>query len=383
MLETEGGNHVPVPDDQLPVALPEDVTMEAGANPLKDDPEWARTEYDGKPAFRETDTFDTFMESSWYFARYCDPDNDRAMLDPDKANYWLPVDQYIGGIEHAILHLLYARFFHKLLRDTGLVNSDEPFRRLLCQGMVLKDGAKMSKSKGNTVDPQEMIEHYGADTVRLFMMFAAPADQALEWSDSGVEGAHRFIKRLWRFVHDHTERGPAPELNPETVEGPARDLRRKTHETIRKVSDDLSRRYAFNTAIAAVMELANDIGRFDAHDDTDRAVLHEALEASVLLLAPIIPHAAHALWHALGHDQAVVDADWPAYDEAALARDSIELVVQVNGKVRSQIEVPPDAGEDQIKALAHEQPNVQKFVEGKTIRKEIVVPGKLVNIVAN
>ncbi len=383
MLETEGGDHVPVPDEQLPVALPEDVTMEAGANPLKDDPDWARTLYNDEPAFRETDTFDTFMESSWYYARYCDPNNDQAMLDPDKANYWLPVDQYIGGIEHAILHLLYARFFHKLLRDTGLVNSDEPFQRLLCQGMVLKDGSKMSKSKGNTVDPQEMIDHYGADTVRLFMMFAAPADQALEWSDSGVEGAYRFIKRLWRFVFEHVERGPAPELDPDALAEPARDLRRKTHETIRKVSDDLSRRYSFNTAIAAVMELANDIGKFDAHDDSDRAVLHEALESAVLLLAPTIPHAAHAMWHALGHETPIVDAEWPACDEAALARDSIELVVQVNGKVRSKIEVPTDADEDHIKELAREQPNVQKFIEGATIRKEIVVPGKLVNIVAS
>jgi leucyl-tRNA synthetase len=383
MLETESGEHAPVPDEQLPVALPEDVTMEAGANPLKDDPDWARTHYHGEPAFRETDTFDTFMESSWYYARYCDAQNDNAMVDPDKANYWLPVDQYIGGIEHAILHLLYARFFHKLLRDTGLVNSDEPFQRLLCQGMVLKDGAKMSKSKGNTVDPQDMIDHYGADTVRLFMMFAAPADQALEWSDSGVEGAYRFIKRLWRFVFEHVERGPAPPLEPQTLAEPARDLRRKTHETIRKVSDDLHRRYSFNTAIAAVMELANDIGKFDAHEASDRAVLQQALESAVLLLAPIIPHAAHALWQALGHEDAVVDAQWPTYEEDALARDSIELVVQVNGKVRSRIEVPTEADEDQIKARAHEEPNVQKFIGGATIRKEIVVPGKLVNIVAN
>jgi leucyl-tRNA synthetase len=383
MMETEAGELVPVPEDQLPVALPEDVEMDGVTSPIKADPEWAKTEYNGKPAFRETDTFDTFMESSWYYARYCDPRNDQAMLDPDKANHWLPVDQYIGGIEHAILHLLYARFFHKLLRDTGLVNSDEPFKRLLCQGMVLKDGAKMSKSKGNTVDPQEMINEYGADTVRLFIMFAAPPEQSLEWSDSGVEGAHRFLKRLWRFVHEHVSRGPAPALDADKLEGPAKDLRRKTHETIRKVSDDFGRRQTFNTAIAAVMELANDIGRFDAMSDADRAVMQETLEAAVRVLAPITPHISHALWQELGHQEAVVDAAWPSWDESALEKDSIELVVQVNGKVRSKIEVPASADDAAIKALAHEQPNVQKFIEGKTIRKEIVVPGKLVNIVAN
>ena len=373
---------VPVPDQDLPVKLPEEVSLDGGRNPLKDDPEWARTEVEGQPAFRETDTFDTFMESSWYYARYCCPDENTAMLDPERANYWLPVDQYIGGIEHAILHLLYARFFHKLLRDAGLVDSDEPFRRLLCQGMVLKDGAKMSKSRGNTVDPQEMIDHYGADTVRLFIMFAAPPEQSLEWNDSGVEGAHRFLKRLWRLVHEHVAGGLPTGTATTEAGGAARELRRKTHETIAKVSDDLSRRYTFNTAIAAVMELCNDISRFECASEEDRAVQQEALETAVLLLAPIVPHICHRLWQALGHDQAVVDADWPVHDPDALQRDTVEVVVQVNGKVRAKIEAPADADREALEAMAREQENVQRHIGDAEIRKVIVVPGKLVNIVA-
>ncbi len=258
MVETEDGELHPTPEDQLPVVLPTEVEMDGVKSPIKADPEWAKTTFDGQPALRETDTFDTFMESSWYYARYCCPQNDQAMLDPAAANYWLPVDQYVGGIEHAILHLLYSRFFHKLLRDTGLVESDEPFKQLLCQGMVLKDGAKMSKSKGNTVDPQEMIEEYGADTVRLFMMFAAPPEQSLEWNDSGVEGAFRFLKRLWRLVAEHVEAGKAGTLDPASLDDAGKALRRKTHETIQKVSDDFGRRHTFNTAIAAVMELINE-----------------------------------------------------------------------------------------------------------------------------
>ena len=383
MLTLEDGTQVPVPEDQLPVVLPEDVQMDGVTSPIKADPEWAKTDYNGQPALRETDTFDTFMESSWYAARFTCPDDDTAMLDPERANYWLPVDQYVGGIEHAILHLLYARFFHKLLRDTGLLASDEPFKRLLCQGMVLKDGAKMSKSKGNTVDPQAMIEEFGADTVRLFMMFAAPPEQSLEWNDAGVEGAHRFIKRLWRLVAEHAEAGPAPALDPAALDDAGKTLRRKTHETIQKVSDDLSRRYTFNTAIAAVMELCNEISRFEPADDAGRAALQEALEAAVLLLSPIVPHAAHSLWAALGHDQPAVDASWPQVDESALTKDSIELVVQVNGKVRAKLEVPADADKDTLEQLAREEPNVQRFTDGKTVRKVIVIPGKLVNIVAN
>ncbi|WP_300411325.1 leucine--tRNA ligase, partial [uncultured Alcanivorax sp.] len=379
MVETEDGTLHPTPEDQLPVALPTDVEMDGVKSPIKADPEWAKTTFDGQPALRETDTFDTFMESSWYYARYCCPQNDQAMLDPAAANYWLPVDQYVGGIEHAILHLLYSRFFHKLLRDTGLVESDEPFKQLLCQGMVLKDGAKMSKSKGNTVDPQEMIEEYGADTVRLFMMFAAPPEQSLEWNDSGVEGAFRFLKRLWRLVAEHVEAGLPGALNVDSLDDNAKALRRKTHETIQKVSDDFGRRHTFNTAIAAVMELINDVSKFDG----DAAVKHEALEAAVLVLAPITPHASHALWQALGHDEAVLNAAWPDVDESALVKDSIELVVQVNGKVRAKLEVPASADKDTVESLAKAEPNVQKFTDGKTIRKVIVVPGKLVNIVAN
>ncbi len=379
MVETEDGELHPTPEDQLPVVLPTEVEMDGVKSPIKADPEWAKTTFGGQPALRETDTFDTFMESSWYYARYCCPQNDQAMLDPAAANYWLPVDQYVGGIEHAILHLLYSRFFHKLLRDTGLVESDEPFKQLLCQGMVLKDGAKMSKSKGNTVDPQEMIEEYGADTVRLFMMFAAPPEQSLEWNDSGVEGAFRFLKRLWRLVAEHVEAGLPGALNVDSLDDNAKALRRKTHETIQKVSDDFGRRHTFNTAIAAVMELINDVSKFDG----DAAVKHEALEAAVLVLAPITPHASHALWQALGHDEAVLNAAWPDVDESALVKDSIELVVQVNGKVRAKLEVPASAGKDTVENLAKAEPNVQKFTDGKTIRKVIVVPGKLVNIVAN
>ncbi|MEE3388152.1 MAG: leucine--tRNA ligase [Pseudomonadota bacterium] len=379
MVETEDGELHPTPEDQLPVVLPTEVEMDGVKSPIKADPEWAKTTFGGQPALRETDTFDTFMESSWYYARYCCPQNDQAMLDPAAANYWLPVDQYVGGIEHAILHLLYSRFFHKLLRDTGLVESDEPFKQLLCQGMVLKDGAKMSKSKGNTVDPQEMIEEYGADTVRLFMMFAAPPEQSLEWNDSGVEGAFRFLKRLWRLVAEHVEAGLPGALNVDSLDDNAKGLRRKTHETIQKVSDDFGRRHTFNTAIAAVMELINDVSKFDG----DAAVKHEALEAAVLVLAPITPHASHALWQALGHDEAVLNAAWPDVDESALVKDSIELVVQVNGKVRAKLEVPANADKDTVESLAKAEPNVQKFTDGKTIRKVIVVPGKLVNIVAN
>ncbi|MDX1803901.1 MAG: leucine--tRNA ligase [Alcanivorax sp.] len=383
MVETEDGELHPTPADQLPVILPTDVEMDGVNSPIKADPEWAKTTFNGQPALRETDTFDTFMESSWYYARYCCPQNDQAMLDPAAANYWLPVDQYIGGIEHAILHLLYSRFFHKLLRDSGLVDSDEPFKQLLCQGMVLKDGAKMSKSKGNTVDPQTMIEEYGADTVRLFMMFAAPPEQSLEWNDAGVEGAHRFIKRLWRQVAEHVEAGTPPALDVATLNDAGKGLRRKTHETIQKVSDDYGRRATFNTAIAAVMELVNEISKFEAGDDNARAARQEALEAAVLLLSPIIPHAAHSLWQALGHVGPALNASWPQVDESALVKDTVELVVQVNGKVRAKLAVPASADKAALEALALDEENVQRFIDGKTVRKVIVVPGKLVNIVAN
>ena len=377
------GGEIAVPADKLPILLPEDVEMDGVQSPIKADPEWRKDELNGQAVERETDTFDTFMESSWYYARFTCPDYEDGMLDPVRANYWLPVDQYIGGIEHAILHLLYARFFHKLMRDEGLVHSDEPFTQLLCQGMVLKDGAKMSKSKGNTVDPQALIEKYGADTVRLFIMFAAPPEQSLEWSDSAVEGANRFLRRLWKLVANHLDAGTAPTLDTGSLTADQQALRRKTHETIAKVSDDFGRRQTFNTAIAAVMELVNELSRFERKTDQCLAVEREALEAAVALLSPIVPHISHELWQQLGHSEAVIDASWPTVDESALVRSSIEMVIQVNGKVRAKMEVPADADAETIKAMAKAQENVQKFIDGLTIRKEIVVPKKLVNIVAN
>lgn len=383
MFNLPEGGEIPVPAHKLPMLLPEDVEMDGVQSPIKADTEWRKDELDGKPVERETDTFDTFMESSWYYARFTCPDFEDGMLDPDRANYWLPVDQYVGGIEHAILHLLYARFFHKLMRDEGLVNSDEPFKQLLCQGMVLKDGTKMSKSKGNTVDPQALIEQYGADTVRLFIMFAAPPEQSLEWSDSAVEGAHRFLKRLWNLAARHLEAGSPAALDTANLSGPQQDLRRKTHETIAKVSDDFGRRLTFNTAIAAVMELINDVSRFQAQGPQCLAVEREALEAAVRLLAPIVPHISHQLWINLGHSEAVIDAPWPQVDDAALVRNTIQMAIQVNGKLRATIEVAIDADGDTIKKLAREQENVKRFIGDLTIRKEILVPKKLVNIVAN
>ena len=381
MLNLEGGGEVPIPADRLPSLLPEDVVMDGVASPIKTDPNWRKFEIDGATCERETDTFDTFMQSSWYYARFTCPDYDQGMLDSDAANYWLPVDQYVGGIEHAILHLLYARFFHKLMRHEGLLTSDEPFERLLTQGMVLKDGAKMSKSKGNTVDPQELIDRYGADTVRLFSMFAAPPEQSLEWSDAGVDGSHRFLKRLWRLVQE-AESGPTQSFEVATLDKAQKALRRKTHETIAKVSDDYGRRQTFNTAVAAVMELCNEVSRHDGQAAQDATVIHEALSAAVLLLAPIVPHISQALYQTLTGEH-LLDATWPVVDESALTRDEIDIVVQVNGKVRAKIAVAADADKDAVQeiALAHE--NVQRFTEGVSIRKIIVVPGKLVNVVAN
>jgi leucyl-tRNA synthetase len=381
MLNLEGGGEVPIPADRLPSLLPEDVVMDGVASPIKTDPNWHKFEIDGATCERETDTFDTFMQSSWYYARFTCPDYDQGMLDSDAANYWLPVDQYVGGIEHAILHLLYARFFHKLMRDEGLLTSDEPFERLLTQGMVLKDGAKMSKSKGNTVDPQELIDRYGADTVRLFSMFAAPPEQSLEWSDAGVDGSHRFLKRLWRLVQE-ADSGLTQSLEVATLDKAQKALRRKTHETIAKVSDDYGRRQTFNTAVAAVMELCNEVSRHDRQSAEDAMVIHEALSSAVLLLAPIVPHISQALYQTLTGEH-LLDATWPVVDESALTRDEIDIVVQVNGKVRAKIAVAADADKDAVQeiALAHE--NVQRFTEGVSIRKIIVVPGKLVNVVAN
>ena len=379
MLQIEDGTDIPIPDDRLPSLLPEEVSMDGVTSPIKADRDWRQFELEGQACERETDTFDTFVQSSWYYARFTCPEFSEGMIDSAQANYWLPVDQYVGGIEHAILHLLYARFFHKLMRDAGLVTSDEPFTRLLTQGMVLKDGAKMSKSRGNTVDPQALIDRYGADTVRLFSMFAAPPEQSLEWSDSGVEGAHRFIKRLWRLVYDHGQVGAVDDAVSYNAE--QKSVRRKIHETIAKVSDDYGRRQTFNTAVAAVMELCNELGRFPVDSDLDRAVMDEGLRAALLMLWPITPHLTEHLWlHLTG--EAFVENHWPAVDESALSRDELEIVVQVNGKVRAKMMVPATADRDEIETLAKEQENVQRFLGDASIRKVIVVPNKLVNIVA-
>jgi len=371
-----------VPDAQLPVALPEDVAIEGVGSPLRDIAAFyeVRDPDTGEVAHRETDTFDTFVQSSWYYARFACPDAE-VMLD-ERANYWLPVDQYIGGVEHAILHLLYARFFHKLMRDEGLVTSDEPFTNLLTQGMVLKDGTKMSKSKGNTVDPEALIQRYGADTVRLYTMFAAPPEHTLEWSESSVEGQFRFLKKLWRLVSEHVNVNvqssalDATQLNEEQ-----KSLRRHVHQTIAKASDDVGRRYTFNTAIAAVMELSNALAKWRDTTAQGHAVLREGLEACVLLLAPIVPHITHSLWHALGHSGPVIDEPWPTVDPAALQQDTLALVVQVNGKLRAHIDVSASANREEVEKMALDNAKVQKFIESREVRKIIVVPGKLVNIV--
>ncbi|HEY9017351.1 leucine--tRNA ligase [Thiomicrospira sp.] len=374
---------VPVPEQDLPVRLPENVVPDGAGSPLAklDSFRNCTCPKCGGEAKRETDTFDTFFESSWYYARYACPGQNEAMLD-ERANYWLPVDQYIGGIEHAILHLLYARFFHKLMRDVGLVNSDEPFKNLLTQGMVLMDGAKMSKSKGNTVDPQGLIEQYGADTVRLFIMFAAPPEQSLEWSDSGVEGAHRFLNRVWRLVQQHAQAGLVPaSQNSDGLTKEQKALRLKLHETLQKVSDDIGRRLQFNTAIAACMELLNSLAKFDDDSEQGRAVMQEALETLVLMLSPMVPHITQTLWETLEQPGLVLNVSWPKVDESALVKDEIELMVQVNGKLRGKISVAKDLDKDAILALAKAEESVTKFIDGKELIKEILVPGRLVNLV--
>ena len=373
---------VPVPEQDLPVELPRDVVLDGSQSPLVAHPTFSHTTCPtcGKAARRETDTFDTFMESSWYFARFAGSNPDR-MIDPS-AQYWLPVDHYIGGIEHAILHLLYARFYTKLLRDEGLLVCDEPFKKLLTQGMVLKDGSKMSKSKGNTVDPQGLIDQYGADTVRLFIMFAAPPEQSLEWSDSGVEGAFRFLKRLWKQAYLHCEAGGSTvALDKQALSAEQQALRRQLHLTIQKATDDFGRRYTFNTVIAANMELINTLSKFADDSDNGKAVRQEALEAIVLMLSPIVPHICHQLWLDLGHSEAVVGASWPQVDATALEQDTLELVLQVNGKLRSKMSVSVNASKDEIEAMALNDEQVKRFIEDKPIKKVIVVPKKLVNIV--
>lgn len=421
---------VPVPEDQLPVVLPENVVPDGAGSPLARMPEFYECTCPkcGTAAKRETDTMDTFVESSWYFARYASPNYEGGLVDPKAANHWLPVDQYIGGIEHAILHLLYARFFHKLMRDEGLVTSNEPFKNLLTQGMVVAEtyyrvasnggrdwfnpadveverdakakiiGArlktdglpveiggteKMSKSKNNGVDPQAMIDAYGADTCRLFMMFASPPDMSLEWSDSGVEGASRFLRRVWRLAHGHVAQGLPGKLDIAALDDAQKVIRRGIHAAIKQASTDVGQFHKFNTAIAQVMTLMNVLEKAPQASEQDRALLQEGLEAVTLLLAPITPHLSHALWKELGHTQAVIDAGWPAVDESALVQDTITLVVQVNGKLRGQVEMPAAASREEIEAAARNNDNVLRFLDGLTIRKVIVVPGKLVNIVAN
>ncbi|MBA6117472.1 leucine--tRNA ligase [Pseudomonas putida] len=421
---------VPVPEDQLPVTLPENVVPDGAGSPLARMPEFYECTCPkcGTAAKRETDTMDTFVESSWYFARYASPNYDQGLVDPKAANHWLPVDQYIGGIEHAILHLLYARFFHKLMRDEGLVTSNEPFKNLLTQGMVVAEtyfrtasnggrewfnpadveverdakakivGArlktdglpveiggteKMSKSKNNGVDPQSMIEAYGADTCRLFMMFASPPDMSLEWSDSGVEGASRFLRRVWRLAQAHVGQGLPGKLDTAALSDEQKVIRRAIHAAIKQASNDVGQFHKFNTAIAQVMTVMNVLEKAPQASEQDRALLHEGLEAVTLLLAPITPHISHELWKALGHEQAVIDASWPAVDESALVQDTVTLVVQVNGKLRGQVEMPAAASREDIEAAARNNENVLRFIDGLTIRKVIVVPGKLVNIVAN
>ena len=370
---------VAVPEEQLPVILPEKVKFKGIGSPLKNMSDFYHTDCPkcGNIAKRETDTFDTFFESSWYFSRYACPGSDR-MLD-DREAYWMPVDQYTGGIEHAILHLLYSRFFQKLLRDEGLSSADEPFTNLLTQGMVLKDGAKMSKAKGNTVDPQELIDKYGADTVRLFMISAASPEQALEWSDKGVQGAYRFLKKLWVLIEKHCSEDPLKPIDD--LNGNQKELRYKTHSTIVKVSDDIGRRYKFNTAIAAIMELLNSVTRFDDDSHKGRSVVRESLETIILLLTPIVPHICHELWKKLNYKTSLIDEEWPNADKLALAKDSIEIVVQVNGKLRSRIIVDVNADEEKIKSLVIKDKNVQRYIGKNKVKNIIIVPGRLVNVV--
>jgi leucyl-tRNA synthetase len=382
MIHCDACGVVPVPTRDLPVVLPTDVEFQGVRSPLVTTESFYKTQCPdcGGEARRDTDTFDTFMESSWYYARFACPDANAPMLD-DRANYWTPVDHYTGGIEHAILHLLYARFFHKLMRDEGLIDSDEPFIRLLMLGMVLQDGKKMSKSAGDAGDPQKLLEKYGADAVRTAMMFAAPPDQSFEWNEAGVEGQGRFCRRLWNLVQEHMAAGALPVLAPGSLSAAGKDLRRKTHETLKRADDDFGRRLQFNTVVSSVHELVNAISRHDGGTDQDRAAVHEALQIAIVVLSPIAPHITQLLWAQLGETENLVDARWPALDETALQRDTVELVVQVNGKVRGRLEIDADANEEAAQAAALANENVARFIEGKTVRKVILVPGKLLNIV--
>ena len=377
---------VPVPDAELPVVLPEDVALTGtGGSPLAAHEAFVRTRCPrcGGEGRRETDTMDTFVESSWYFARYCSPREERVPFDGGEVEYWLGrkgVDRYVGGIEHAVLHLLYARFFTKVLRDLGYLAFDEPFQNLLTQGMVIKDHAKMSKSKGNVVDPDYLVERYGADTARLFCLFAAPPERDLEWSDQGVEGMSRFLHRLWRLVHAlAAQLAPCDTPVPADLAGVDRDLHRRTHATIQRVTEDVVERLHFNTAIAAVMELVGALG--DVAGAASPAVLREAVDATLRLLAPFVPHVTHELWERTGHTTALDETPWPEADAAALVRETVELPVQVNGKLRGRIVVPVDAGDAEVLAAALEDPRVRQHVGGRPLRKQVVVPGRMVNLV--
>jgi leucyl-tRNA synthetase len=371
---------VPVPDADLPVVLPEDVKIEGTGSPIKKDASFFNTtcpECQG-PAVRETDTMDTFVESSWYFARYACPDSNDAMLD-ERANYWLPVDQYVGGIEHAILHLLYARFFNKLMRDVGLITHDEPFTRLLTQGMVLKDGSKMSKSKGNTVDPQALIEEFGADTARFFMMFTSPPEQSLEWSDSGVQGAHRFLKRVFALAEAIAELSPEQRAEPMSSTPEIKTLRRELHSHLKQANFDMARQQ-FNTVASASMKMLNTLEKLHALGAHGEA--HEGMSILLRVLTPITPHLSDSLWEHLGFEGMVHDGPWPEPDESALRREDIELVLQVNGKVRGHLTVPAGASAEEIENTVRNHPQALKHTSGQVIRKVIVVPNRLVNIVA-
>jgi len=387
VINCEFCGSLPVPEKDLPVILPEDVSFDGVGSPIKQMPEFYNCDCPscGKPARRETDTFDTFFESSWYFARYACKDNTSGMLD-DRAKYWLKngVDQYVGGVEHAILHLLYARFFNKLMRDEGLLENDEPFKNLLTQGMVLKDGSKMSKSKGNTVDPQEMISKYGADTVRLFILFAAPPTQDLEWSDQGLEGSHRFVQKIFRLVNSFISDANGADFSHIDLTGlntEQKEIRNKVYTTLEKVSDDLDRRHSFNTAIAALMELTNSLVRFDKTDANSLSIKYEAINILLKMLSPITPHICHHLFKELGNTEAIVDTFWPKVDKRALVKDEIEVVVQVNGKLRAKISCGVNLENSELEKLAMQDDNVSRFISDNEIVKIIIVPNKLVNIV--
>ncbi|HJR04229.1 MAG TPA: class I tRNA ligase family protein, partial [Methylomirabilota bacterium] len=391
VLYCEKDGMVPEREENLPVVLPRDVQISGkGGSPLAEVASFVNAICPrcGGKARRDTDTMDTFVESSWYFLRYCSPTYDRGMFEPDAAAYWMPVDQYIGGIEHAVLHLLYARFYTKALRDLGMLKVDEPFRALLSQGMVIKDGAKMSKSKGNVVDPDDLIRRYGADTARLFSLFAAPPEKDLDWNDRGVEGASRFLNRIWRFVQTNlpelTAAAPAPS-GP--LSDPGRAFRRVIHATIQKVTHDIEHDFHFNTAISAVMELVNALHDFDraSLDGMARpersALLREAVEATLLLLGPVSPHITEELWAALGHRESLFERPWPGADAAALTRDEVEIVVQVDGRVRGRLTAAVGAQEAEIRQMALADGKVLPWLDGRQVAKVVVVPGRLVNIV--